>query len=248
MLSENKFTKYLIYAVGEIVLVVIGILIALQINNWNEDRKRVDSKHQLMEALKKELLTNQRTLNDYMVALNTCNSRFNKVLLHSAGEYEIPLDSLKLNLSTMVYTRILSVANSVQEEAINSGKFELLSDTLKRNLSILKDFTKTRNTVIEKGFSVYNFSNDKESEELLSRLHMMPEAPDDFPDHPSIPMHPDLMLDKLQLSTLVKDPNTYLRLKSIYLTYISDEIWVKYGLLRLTNETIELIDNELKEQ
>ena len=36
MLSENKFTKYLLYAVGEIVLVVIGILIALQINNWNE--------------------------------------------------------------------------------------------------------------------------------------------------------------------------------------------------------------------
>ncbi|MEM8998975.1 MAG: DUF6090 family protein [Bacteroidota bacterium] len=39
LLSENKFSKYLIYAVGEIVLVVIGILIALQINNWNENRK-----------------------------------------------------------------------------------------------------------------------------------------------------------------------------------------------------------------
>ncbi|WP_350290034.1 DUF6090 family protein [uncultured Croceitalea sp.] len=39
LLSENKFSKYLIYAVGEIILVVIGILIALQINNWNENRK-----------------------------------------------------------------------------------------------------------------------------------------------------------------------------------------------------------------
>src|SRR6056297_2485873 len=38
MLSENKFSKYLIYAIGEIILVVIGILIALQINNWNENR------------------------------------------------------------------------------------------------------------------------------------------------------------------------------------------------------------------
>ncbi len=36
MLTENKFSKYLIYAIGEILLVVIGILIALQINNWNE--------------------------------------------------------------------------------------------------------------------------------------------------------------------------------------------------------------------
>lgn len=39
LLTEGKFTKYLIYALGEIVLVVIGILIALQINNWNETKK-----------------------------------------------------------------------------------------------------------------------------------------------------------------------------------------------------------------
>ena len=39
LLSENKFSKYLIYAIGEIFLVVLGILIALQINNWNEERK-----------------------------------------------------------------------------------------------------------------------------------------------------------------------------------------------------------------
>ena len=40
LLAENKVSKYLIYAIGEIVLVVIGILIALSINNWNEERKR----------------------------------------------------------------------------------------------------------------------------------------------------------------------------------------------------------------
>ena len=38
-MSENKTGKYFKYAIGEIVLVVIGILIALQINNWNEARK-----------------------------------------------------------------------------------------------------------------------------------------------------------------------------------------------------------------
>jgi hypothetical protein len=36
LLSENKFSKYLIYAIGVIFLVMIGILLALQINNWNE--------------------------------------------------------------------------------------------------------------------------------------------------------------------------------------------------------------------
>ena len=39
LLIENKFSKYLLYAIGEIILVVIGILIALQIKNWNEENK-----------------------------------------------------------------------------------------------------------------------------------------------------------------------------------------------------------------
>ena len=38
MINENRVSKYLVYAIGEIVLVVIGILIALQVNNWNEKR------------------------------------------------------------------------------------------------------------------------------------------------------------------------------------------------------------------
>lgn len=38
LLSENRFTKYLVYALGEIILVMIGILLALQVNNWNDNR------------------------------------------------------------------------------------------------------------------------------------------------------------------------------------------------------------------
>ena len=53
LLVENRFNKYLVYAVGEIVLVVIGILIALQINNWNE-YSQIKSTHQLF--LKKMLI------------------------------------------------------------------------------------------------------------------------------------------------------------------------------------------------
>jgi len=53
MLSENKFSKYFLYAIGEIILVVIGILIALQINTWNEERKgRMLEKSTLIEIKK----------------------------------------------------------------------------------------------------------------------------------------------------------------------------------------------------
>jgi len=40
LLSEGKTTNYIKYAIGEIVLVMIGILLALQVNNWNENRKK----------------------------------------------------------------------------------------------------------------------------------------------------------------------------------------------------------------
>ncbi len=45
MADDNKPIKYMRYAIGEIVLVVIGILIALQINNWNEVQKQEDRRY-----------------------------------------------------------------------------------------------------------------------------------------------------------------------------------------------------------
>jgi len=49
LLIENKTGKYFKYAIGEIILVVIGILIALQINNWNENRKHKNKKHKYIQ-------------------------------------------------------------------------------------------------------------------------------------------------------------------------------------------------------
>ena len=49
LLTENKFSKYLLYAIGEILLVVIGILIALNVNNFNENLKQ---EAKIIEALK----------------------------------------------------------------------------------------------------------------------------------------------------------------------------------------------------
>ncbi len=58
LIGENRFSKYLVYAVGEIILVVIGILIALQINTWNEERKlrnlEISYYENLLSDLKKD--------------------------------------------------------------------------------------------------------------------------------------------------------------------------------------------------
>ncbi len=62
LFTENKFSKYILYAVGEIILVVIGILIALQINNWNEDRINSQREKVILNSLKSELAINLQEL------------------------------------------------------------------------------------------------------------------------------------------------------------------------------------------
>ena len=69
LMEKNKTGKYLKYAIGEIVLVVIGILIALQINNWNENRKlenrRQEYYSQLLDDLNNDIIFAQNTIEDF---------------------------------------------------------------------------------------------------------------------------------------------------------------------------------------
>ena len=54
-LAQNQVTRYLAYALGEIVLVVIGILIALRVNNWNEERQERNQAAKFLMALREDL-------------------------------------------------------------------------------------------------------------------------------------------------------------------------------------------------
>ena len=74
--AENKVVKYLRYSIGEIILVVIGILIALSINNWNEARKQEHLKQrlyiELYESIKSDTVDYNSDLKDLRsVVLNT---------------------------------------------------------------------------------------------------------------------------------------------------------------------------------
>lgn len=57
-IKENKFTNYLKYALGEIILVVFGILIALQINNWNNNKTKLKESKKFVKRLKAEIISN----------------------------------------------------------------------------------------------------------------------------------------------------------------------------------------------
>lgn len=62
LLRENQTSKYLLYAAGEILLVMIGILLALQVNNWNERQKARFAEQQLLQDLLQEFQSNQQLL------------------------------------------------------------------------------------------------------------------------------------------------------------------------------------------
>lgn len=74
LLEENRFSKYLLYAFGEIILVVIGILIALQLNNWNEAQKLKETEKIILADLKSEFLENIESA-EGSIELNLLNSQ-----------------------------------------------------------------------------------------------------------------------------------------------------------------------------
>ncbi len=77
LLSENKFSKYLLYALGEIILVFIGIAMALQFNNWNETKKTREKEQQVLTEIISDL---EFTLQDLDRVLNTRTNNLKRTI------------------------------------------------------------------------------------------------------------------------------------------------------------------------
>lgn len=128
LLTKNNFSKYLIYAVGEIILVVIGILIALQINNWNEDKKLVKTEMQYYKNIKRQLSEDIKYIKS--------NIDFNQFYYN---QYEFAaqqlLDNDRSNLDSLgiITLNLLEFSDFHQESNIyaalvNSGEIKLLTN------------------------------------------------------------------------------------------------------------------------
>jgi len=100
LLTKNKFTKYLLYAIGEIILVVIGILIAVQINIWNETRKSEERTKQLLINVQKELALNIKYANLIIDVYRGKDSIIYKVLNKKATYSDYKYKWIYLNLIT----------------------------------------------------------------------------------------------------------------------------------------------------
>lgn len=145
LLSENKFSKYLIYAVGEIVLVVIGILIALQLNEWNDHRKQLKLENEyycrLLDdvRLDKEQIQNLTQLaRERLVA---SNQAVRLLLNDSSNKIEI---GKQISLSGKAIYSDFEPNNSAYEDLKSGANLNIISDK-----SIIKDLNHYFNRVEE---------------------------------------------------------------------------------------------------
>ena len=135
MADDNRPLKYIRYAIGEIVLVVIGILIALQINTWNEERKLASEEQYLLKELLAEFTTNLEKIK-YDQKINSSSQKACLEILEMINNGEInsrtqKLDSLFMRL--FLYTSF-NASTGVLNEIINSGKLSVIKDNSLRNM------------------------------------------------------------------------------------------------------------------
>lgn len=93
LLAENKISRYLIYAAGEILLVVIGILIALQINTWNEYRKERNLEKEVLQNIVESLDVSLQKMQSHLVAYNFGDNSSN-IILQAIDDKQVYHDSL----------------------------------------------------------------------------------------------------------------------------------------------------------
>ena len=127
--------KYLKYAIGEIVLVVIGIVIALQINNWNEFQKLKQSEAAILLDLKEELKSNIEIANESvktnLTNTGACISIDSIIKTNKLTSNLNKLDSLFIKLGNI---SSFKPERSTTDQMINSGKLEIISNTNLKSL------------------------------------------------------------------------------------------------------------------
>lgn len=138
LLTENKFSKYLLYAIGEIILVVIGILIALSINNWNEEQKNRVTEQKLLIAMQEDLLVNiDRLNNDILLEQRTINQA-TKIIKH-LDERKPYNPSLDVIFSEAIYSPDIVISATSYESIKFNGINIILNESLQRSIINLFD-------------------------------------------------------------------------------------------------------------
>lgn len=129
LIMENKTSNYFKYAIGEIVLVVIGILIALQINNWNENKNNIARADKHLETLqlnlKDDVIQAEKLLSETQTTMDYSNDFLNQFKTLK------PIDNnIQMYLIYLMYERNIEVNDSGFNTLLNSNSMSFINGNL----------------------------------------------------------------------------------------------------------------------
>jgi len=155
LMEQNKTGKYFKYAIGEIVLVVIGILIALQINTWNETRKNKAKEMKILINLKADLTTTKNNLinvnEEYLKLVRKHDGILNFIAFDHNEISESMKDSMRYTgvpLTRIVDGGINALLNSDKLDLITSDSLTLLLTEYPSYVESFKEQEKTMENVL----------------------------------------------------------------------------------------------------
>jgi hypothetical protein len=160
LLRENRFTRYLGYAIGEIILVVVGILIALQFNNWNEERV---AKRELQNILNEIVLNLKLDVSNLEEEMQSMGHYIEN--LHKIQDFEIstPLDSLYESVNRMHDVVSFTPVDYGYAKLDQNSQTKNLPEELTSNLAIYYNLHKRKlNNLSGAGLSEYSLNQLRE--------------------------------------------------------------------------------------
>lgn len=159
--AENKVMAYLRCAIGEILLVVIGILIALQINNWNEKRNNIEQAEKHLETTKLNL-TDDIIQAEILFRETDITIRYSEIFLDQFKTLKPPDNNIQMYLIYLMYERNLEVNESGFSALINSNGLAFIDESLQvkildyyRHIEQLKRREVNANSEIKTMFEPY---------------------------------------------------------------------------------------------
>ncbi len=128
LISENKFSKYLIYAIGEILLVVIGILIAIQLNESRNNSFKHKQKENILKTLQLEFQSNLSQLDTVLYYNQKIINAYPKVIEQIKSQH-IVTDEKKVRemITDLAYTWSFNSSNGSLRSGISSGEIHLIN-------------------------------------------------------------------------------------------------------------------------
>ena len=134
LINQNNMGKYFKYAIGEILLVVIGILIALQINNWNEKRKLKAEEKEVIQQLILDFSQNKKALDYFLLRYENSHKVAKVTLRHTGPKVAIPSDKIFDSILRINTPKVqLMYTSKMTKSAVN---LELLTNKDLRQLIV----------------------------------------------------------------------------------------------------------------